>query len=623
MNFFEKIFVTGLFLLISHYLMASTTDGNNRFSYRIGYDQDLNSYQWLTNINYKRTFLGKGLLEIAENYNSSMMRLTGQDDKWKDYQKLNLRLTWPVSSLWGMQFSGTGHRFSDKLSGLVSDINTNWAMLGFVLNPLNQLHINTSAGYKYDDRLQKTDGGLTYQFNLRSDVVDIHEYKNQFTFLNEGDRYSDRKNSDMTLRYRVQKQFQEDTFDSLTVYWTKQRRDNYDRISIEDIYIASLQEENRGFHHFLSYGSKKSLLFTIKTSINDRRTSVSKLDKAELLDQRSKKEFHSENEAGIWYFHPKYEFNINLNYTSDNQKNEVPDSVKSSRFSKYFYYISPDFESSRLKLSTLGKYHFSHSDTLQLKSAVSIFRYDTPENNVDDRDEFRLDFHLLHIHYFSDQLKLILNASTNLYHLVYLFSERSANNNWMRIFRLFPKVIYKPNRRITVSQRAEVLANYVDYDYENGNSTSDIRSYVFRKFALTHNFKVSVTQTTSMFLTYKYEIEENGKLNWDRWTEVLITDRTNHWIRMNINFRLKKDFTVSPGLIYFSRSERKQSNFLISSTMSGQQGNLLSFGPTLKMSYQPHERINLTFDGMSRLVKRSNFKNREYSSFHVRLTWYR
>jgi len=311
-----------------------------------------------------------------------------------------------------------------------------------------------------------------------------------------------------------------------------------------------------------------------------------------------------------------------LKYESNNQKNDVPDSLKNKKFSKYFYYISPDFQSSRLTLSTMSKFYLFRSDTLQLNGSISRFSYDTPENNMDDRDEFRLNVSVSEIHTFAENLTFVLNGSVNLYHLVYIFSERSANNNWMRIFRLFPQVFYRPNKNITIAQYLEILANYVDYDYETGTTTTDLKSYIFRRFSLTQEIQARLSRQIGIFLNYKLELEENGKLDWDSWTEYLLMNRKNHWVRFNFNYKLNKDFIVSPGFILNRRIEERNNIASFSGSYLAQGGSITSFGPTFKLVYQPHHRLHLSLEAIRRAVTMVSEKTQYINHIDLSLSWY-
>ncbi|MFZ5515563.1 MAG: hypothetical protein ACOY90_02930 [Candidatus Zhuqueibacterota bacterium] len=592
------------------------------FGYTIGFQQNLNSYRWLSNMHYTRSLYGKGFFSATENFNSTLLRLNQDNHKWKDDHQFNLKLFWPFNPLLGIKSSASVYNFSDRLSGYVSDINTNWWDLGLVLRPLPSVQLNASAGYKYDSRFSKIDRGSTYHLDLKTEPIVVKDYANQFSFLSRGDQFTIRRNNDLNLNYRVKKYFLENTYDSLSVFWTKTRRDNYDQLTQAQLLIESLEENMRGVEHELGYGLSKSIRLKFRTVLSNRQTRVGKYHEERQLDSRSKKEVHSENEIGTFIQQPKLAAKLALGYVTDNQKNDVPDSLKSSKFSKYFYYISPDFNSSRLTLSGAMRYSLTRSDTLNVNGSTSIYRYDTPDNNMDDRDEFRMNFKVSETHYFNENLKLIFNSSVNLYHLVYIYSERSANNNWMRIFRIDPQVVYRPTSRITLFNHAEVLANYVDYDYEDGSSATDIKSYVFRRFSIDHQSTYQLTQRTRLFFSYNLEIEENGKLNWDHWTEILLNNRESHWIRGNVSFNVKGKFMIAPGVIYFKRNEKQADTLPVSYLGSLQGGDIESVGPTLKLSYQSGDRLNFSFEGMRRSESGSFEERRYINHFDVSLTWY-
>ena len=330
-----------MILILSRSLSFASTPEDKDFVYQIGFGQNLNSYQWRTGFYYNRLFAGKGLLEITENYNTSLIQLSSAENKWKDDQKLNINLYWQYSPIWKLISTTSAFLFADKFSGIASDINTNSTSLGVLFSPIKFIELKSLAGYKYDDRFDKIDQGATYFFDIKTtESVPIKDYYNNAEILLKGDEYSFRKNNDVEFRYKVKKYFQQDTYDSLSVFWTKKRRDNYDRLNPFDVNVESLKEENRGFSHFLSYGNRKGARLALRTLLFSRSTSVGKFQERILVDERSKTEFHSENELGIYYNPNKLELNCSLSFVTDEQKNEVPDSLKSSRFSKYFYYIS-------------------------------------------------------------------------------------------------------------------------------------------------------------------------------------------------------------------------------------------------------------------------------------------
>ncbi len=616
------MFIFLFVMLQSSAIIHETYGQKNPFAYQVGFQQNLNSYYWLSQIHYNRVIFGTGLFELQENFNSSLIRLSGDDHKWKDDQQFNVKLFIPGSSKWGTRFSASANNFTDRLSGLVNDIKTNWAKVGLLLQPLPKITLNSDIGYIYDDRLARIDRGLTYNIQLKTDSLVFNDYHNRLYFFNRSDQFAIRNNSDLEFNYNVKKYFQYGTMDSLSIHWSRLRRDNYDLIEIEKLYIETLSEENKGFQNSLVYGIQSNVFLGVNSKLNQRVSSVEKHQQRETLDARSKKDFQSENELTMSLYHNLMIANLALKYETNSQKNDVPDSLKAKKFSKYFYYISPDFQSSRLTLSTMSKFYMFTSDTLQLNGSISRFRYDTPENNMDDRDEFRLNLSVSEIHPFAENLTLVLNGSVNLHHLVYIFSERSANNNWMRIFRLYPQVFFRPNKNITVAQHFEILANYVDYDYEMGTTTTDLKSYIFRRFSFTQQIQAQLSRRTDIFINYKLELEENGKLDWDRWTEYLLMNRKNHWLHFNFNYQLRNHFVLSPGFILHNRVEQRNTLAALPGSYLAQGGNITSFGPTFKFVYQPHHRLHLSLEAIRRAVTMVSEKKQFINHIDLSLSWY-
>lgn len=613
-----------ILLFIKHISpLWAIVDQKDSLFYQIGFEQELNEYKWLSEISYQRPIFGMGRIHIGENFNSSLIRLSKDDRKWKDDQRLNLNLYLPYSKIWGLNFAASANQFSDRLSGIVRDIKTNWATLGFQIQSRPKIKLVSDIGYKYDDRLARNDRGTTHSIHILADSVITKDYENKFYFLSKGDKYAVRQNNDFELQYQVKRYFQENTFDSLSIFWTKKRRDNYSQLVAENIFTESYEEENQGVLHNLLYGSQEGIRFRFRNMLLSRKTSISKLTEYRKTESRSKSSFHSENEIEVIYQHTHALLISGLNYETDNQRNDVPIKLNTNPFSRDFAYISPDFKSSRLTLSTEAHFYFFGSDTLQLSGSISRYRYDTPENNVDDRDELRWNINIMEIHHFSRYLKLITNGSVNLNHLVYIFGEQSANNNWMRIFALFPQIIYRPNNKFSLIHRLEVLANYVDYDFETGTSSSDLKSYIYRRFSFMQEINIQITSHIRVFSSSRVELEENGKLDWEQWTEFLQMNRETYWLRTNLAYQVADRFIIAPGFLYSRRIEKNQSYSPFPGRSGEKKGIIVSYGPTLKLMFSPHKKINLSFEGIRRVVTTHSVWSSFFNNFYLTLTWYK
>ena len=198
-------------------------------------------------------------------------------------------------------------------------------------------------------------------------------------------------------------------------------------------------------------------------------------------------------------------------------------------------------------------------------------------------------------------LKVDIQASVNLFHMVYIYGERSADNNWNRIFRLRPGIHINPSDRLRFSQVFEVLANYVDYDFNDEFSLT--KSFVFRKFAMDDSLRLQITDRTRLLLDYRLQLEENGQLNWEEWTERVLAARQNQWFHIRWHYSIADKFVLAPGYTFYRRDEWRHSVDQFGVERRERQGVHISHGPVLRLFYRPSRRIRLIFDGVRYAVK--------------------
>jgi len=617
----ECLFVLLIIFIVTHVSLA--TNSATDFSNNIGFKQNFNIYQWWYGFQYDKWIQQKSQLKITEDFRSSLLRIRENEKRWKDDQHLGIDFSWHFSPKWIGKIISSSLIFSDKISGIKNDIKTNLGSIGIQFLPTNFIQLSSQLGYKFDERYNHVDHGMMYSFGMNSSFMEINNYYNKLNFALDGDDFGVRKNRDLNVSYQVKKEFYTDTSDSLSITYSKSRKDNYDLADISQLYIESLNEDEVTIHNKLNYKISDRTKIKLYSTLVSNQTEVKKLNYAAYDEERSKRDFSSLNRLQFELKGSKLTESIEFSYFSERQKNDVPDSLKNSPFSYRFSYVSPDFKMSRLSLTNAFNIAFSRFDSLASNFSVSIFRYDTPEKtNYDDRDELSIHGNLSQTHYFSPFLKLKLNMGVNLKHLVFIYSEKSADNNWMRIFILNPELYYKPNDKFKLYQTVEVLANYVDYDFENQLTPFDIRSYVFRKFSMQHVLNYQLSKLTTFSMNYKLELEENGKLYWDDWTEMIITTRHNHYNNIFFDFHFLSSTILSLGTVFLKRDEQLHISESSGSNSLAANNDYISFGPSIKLMYEPHSQLKFVFSGTRRFIDRIKQKRYFINNIHVNLTWY-
>jgi hypothetical protein len=234
----------------------------------------------------------------------------------------------------------------------------------------------------------------------------------------------------------------------------------------------------------------------------------------------------------------------------------------------------------RTALSGDLEFPFSSSDAFRLAGSASILRYDTPhELNVEDRDEQLLALGITTLHTISQYLDVELSLSGSMNHVVYLNSERSANNNINRILRFRPRVEYRPGPGFVTANTFEVLANYTVYDFEE--QASAIRSFSYRQFSWLDSTIVPLTRTVRLDFFLYLRLYERGQLRWDEFTERNESAFVDETYAVQFRYVPAPSITFAAGVRYFSQTRY--------SYVDGERtfgSRLKSFGPTCLIHWQ-------------------------------------
>jgi len=176
-----------------------------------------------------------------------------------------------------------------------------------------------------------------------------------------------------------------------------------------------------------------------------------------------------------------------------------------------------DYRTNKFNLLNQSTIKLSKNTNIQLNYNVYLLQYDTPsKQNFDDRDEFSSIFRVAISRRFSDYTNLDIAFENIANHLVYLSSQRSAMNNWNKIYRLSPKVRYQ-NSILQINPQLEVLANYTIYDFESKSSVT--KSISLRNISYRDSIIIDLTSQIQNRIQIKYQLSERSLLNWHEFSE--------------------------------------------------------------------------------------------------------
>ena len=582
-----------------------------------GFHQEFNTYIWNYQLNTTKKIGKKTQFSLQENFRSSMLRLSNNEDRWKDDQNLKVIFNYQILPTFIIESGLASISFVDKQSGFNNDIQTHVGQVGIKMFPLPNVSVLANVGPKWDYRLEQKDVGTTVDASVAANDVDLGGYNNNLYVTIDQDRFSERQNRDFNFQHLISKEFVPGTSDSIRIFDTYQRRDNYTSQTGD---IESIRESVRGLNNLLSYKVSDVVRLRARSTFQFKNVELQSVSTNEERLRKRNDQYIS-NSLSMQLEKKKMTGGLHLTYWSQIQSYDIETDKSNTPFSKRTAFVTPDNESNRLLLTSDFGLKLGRADSVYTYFSVSRFQYDTPDtNNFDDRDELRLNSRFVGIHRFSPFLKLELNASVNLYHLVYIFGERSADNNWNRIFSLNPRLEFTPNKNFRLKQSFEVLANYVDYDFEDQSVLT--KSFVFRKFAVEDSVLWRVSLKSMISVGYRLELEENGQLSWDDWTERVLITRRSQWFRVLWNYSILQKFTLAPGFSVYSRNEWRHNNDQFGVEVIEKADNYSSYGPIFRLYYLPSQKLQLTINANRQAVHAPGQKKYYLNNIDIRLNWY-
>jgi hypothetical protein len=185
-----------------------------------------------------------------------------------------------------------------------------------------------------------------------------------------------------------------------------------------------------------------------------------------------------------------------------------------------------------------------------------------------------------------------------LHHLSYLFSERSANNNWNRIIKFGTFLKYNNLQNFHWYQRAEVQANYTTFDFEDTQFL--VRSFVYRKFTLTDSLALGAYGKFHIKLFHRLELEENGRLIWKDFSEQLSLNRQNHQLTLGCEYPVIGNLMAFTGLTAYIRREWRYRLQPTGKQSKEKLKDFTSYGPQIKLFLRNNKKRKALFS-LSRL----------------------
>jgi hypothetical protein len=600
----------------ARYLFPPARDSNNSI---IRFERNLNTYLWNLKADYAQRN-DEFSADVHDRYSSSFIRR--EQNSRRDEHTLWLNGSQKISSVLAANVEASSFILSDNQSLGVSNAALHSGLLGLSIRPLSHFLFTPMVGFRFDRQQDEKDQGWNYKVSSASDTIDIGSYETQGSMRLNVSNLSPRYFRNNAAQVFVQKSFIEGSLDSLRFQWSNNRWDFYERAdtTIQREFnvssnIRSRADENISVSNSLHYGIGNNLSGVVRTLVETRTIGNAYRYKSlsqptAILYNRTVQEQRLEGGVDIDYRDAENligSVGVRVGERDERHVLEKIDGVdKNIQENSSQQEQRLDNSARRTSLRGLFAVPLSASDRFWLESSAGILRYDTPDStNNDDRDELLINLAARESHRWSEYLEMNIVAEATLSHIVYLFKERSANNNWNRIFRLSPALTFTPSDRVRMFNAFEVLANYTVFDFESLVPT--VKSYVYRQFAFLDSTSYDMSSNVGFDFFFHVRLYERGEFHWQEFSE-----RPQQYVR-EVTFSPALRYTIDDKLVCavgfrsFAQNTRYEPG-------TGTPGNYFSYGPTTSLLLTLSAYSRLEIQGWKEFQQQTKTETREVSN---------
>ncbi|MFZ4619488.1 MAG: hypothetical protein ACOYNS_02940 [Bacteroidota bacterium] len=592
------------------------------------FERNVNTYLWTAESRYR--FDDSDLfVNVADRFTSSYIKTLSAS--FRDDQSFSLAVAKNLYGPFAAAVEAQSYILSDNQTVGSSNAGIHSAAAGITYQPVSSVTVTPMIGMRIDKQQREQDEGLNYRLYGDADDLEFSGYRAVLSgHLNQssmGKRYFKRDSAAVSIAT----QFSENSSDSVRVMWMNNRNDFYIAAAetVQKVFgvpsnIRSRIEDQYGIQNTLSYdvggGLNTELIFNIdsRTIRNAFRYNVLS-DLSSIAFNTSVKEFRLDGQARMSYISSSTLMSVGFVIGERDEKHllEKIDGVDNN------FQENRSRQESRLDNTAfrnmINTYLFSElsaDDHVTFSGSASILRYDTPDTvNTDDRDELLISLSLKETHRFSSVFTASLTAEMTNAHLVYLLSEKSANNNWNRIYRLVPEMTYHPADNFRMFNSFEVLANYTVFDFET--VIPDIKSYSYRQVAFLDSTSYDMTKRVGVDMTAYVRFFERGEFHWADFSERPLQRIEEVTFSPQIRYSTDGKWFFAVGFRSFA-----QKKFEYKNNQRQFVSTFLSAGPTTSVSVRLSAASGVEIRGWKEFQHQSGGVLREYSNMTMNVRYY-
>jgi hypothetical protein len=620
------IFISVIFHAEAQETLVDSSNASRRNHVSLGFEKNINTYNWnfLGQLNYD---LGGWSISAEERYLTTV--ISSDENRIKDDQSFTMQVSKSLGANVDFITQLNSFIFSDTRTLGLNRLSTNKFLSGMKWKPFNSFSFMPSVGYAFDNQQSISDQGMIYRAIAELEGYPIGDNLIAGIASYSQEDISPRAQDEQLVQMQLQSLFGDDSRNLAALQYRSFSRDFYilsDTISSfnGDIEypIETRDETSYAFSNGLMYDFSEPFSAGLNVSLSQRTISRIQKKRVERPDNPAFDTDVDEFRANVGL---ELQYNTRHSFWKTrfelSERDETHTVHDISWANPEAFARQQNLEEQKNNAITQTKFvieateRFGTSDTLTFTGSSLKMEYNTPsENNNDDRDELFLLSGIRWAHRFSPHFYTSLTGDVTMRHTVYLFSERSANNNWNRIFRLAPATHFRLGDVIHSVNAAEVLANYTVYDFET--VFPEARSFSFRQLTISDSTTVRLGRRISISTRLQFRFFERGELRWDDFKVRPTTFFDERTYVLFLSYE-EKDRTISAGFRMFDQTQYGyQGNEKIRS------GRLQSYGPTCIMQFRTDDELGVLIDGWYQITKSANGETRTSPSVLIRLFWY-
>ena len=497
--------------------------------------------------------------------------------------------------------------------------------------PAEPLSLTAYGGLSENKQIGTLDDGIVYGGEAQLDNL----YLDEFT-INSSLRYriediEPRKNEDKYFNANVKNTFENNLSNLITGQLSEMRKDFYfdaDSLIYQEFNveqnIQSRTETRYFFEDKMTFNPVRSnLAFLVNGRLSwrdiDRNTRYVPTENITVSTFDTKiSEFRLDLNSSVSYTEGIFRGLFDIVYSEREEKHNAKyiEGASDIIFDERRELEERKNNTSRLTILTAtGTFAISETDNLTFSLFHRKLKYDTPsDQNFDDRDELLSILRLYYVKGITPFFDLFFNLEGSINQTVYIFAERSSNNNTRRVIKFSGGGDYKIGI-LRSRNEAIVSANYTVYDFEDLNP--NLSSFSFRQLYLKDSTQVKLGKNISVDLTGYVKLSEQGDFNWKDFS--------------GRPFRYLEEFLLEPKLVYrFGRLKLASGirHFsLLTYKYDGSNMKILdtkytSTAPLAEITYTASTYLRVRCTGWLEFINNESNQKRELTNLFINLNWY-